>query len=597
MAFNSKKEFIDNHEKFRALLRCSHKLKFNPELAGFFDDHFEKAKRIASKPLNLAVMGEFSAGKSTFINRFLGVNFLPGGISPVTSVITTLKYGEGEKVEVHHKKDDGSVNIVSYKSYSILKNYQKANKIDDELYRRKVNSIKEIVVYLKNNNLKKFNIIDTPGFNHSDICDETTKKIFDRLDFVVWLFNASQLCKLTEEVLLKELFEKVGNIYAIVNKIDIIEKEKIDSLSLELNARINENYPEKFINHSKIHCISVKKAESDFAFLYKSFLENFNGFVINRDCKLSIELIDRICEDIQFDLKKALNNIEYFRKDATLLLTEFFNYRKSEDFLERSHDLSQEVFSVIVTGVNEILDEINTSRICNELPLKNPAMKFYRNFRAFEKFEVIKTLVGNIYEKYFDFYRVKFSILSDEIKNLVKKTSWCCSESLVKKINETLYYNETIIRGFIAKKHKLATDGHILGLLLDDFIYRNFCKERKTVAAAAKKAAVMDVNDIKSIKDVVFTSTENFLGLFKMHNRGWVENDQTVICKGANYHTRKIYNKINQEAVVQIFKMDLDTIEIEESLFEMKDKITMFARDMTNLLHDISQELGKVAKC
>ena len=115
-----KKELIDNYYKYRALLRCRDDFKSNLELSIFFSEYFAKVERIASEPLNLAVMGEFSVGKSSFINKLLGVDFLPVGITPITSIITTLKYGE-EEVKVHYIKDGESDEIVSYKSYSILK--------------------------------------------------------------------------------------------------------------------------------------------------------------------------------------------------------------------------------------------------------------------------------------------------------------------------------------------------------------------------------------------------------------------------------------------------------------------------------------------
>lgn len=53
------------------------------------------------------VMGEFSTGKSTFINTLLGADVLTTAQIPTTAVISLLSYGETPAVKLHHQ--DGSV--------------------------------------------------------------------------------------------------------------------------------------------------------------------------------------------------------------------------------------------------------------------------------------------------------------------------------------------------------------------------------------------------------------------------------------------------------------------------------------------------------
>lgn len=47
--------------------------------------------------ISIALVGRFKAGKSSFLNHFLGKNFLPVGVVPVTAVITEVCYGTEEK--------------------------------------------------------------------------------------------------------------------------------------------------------------------------------------------------------------------------------------------------------------------------------------------------------------------------------------------------------------------------------------------------------------------------------------------------------------------------------------------------------------------
>ena len=54
--------------------------------------------RLAEDRFNLAIVGQFSRGKSSLMNALLGMEKLPTGILPLTSVITTVTYGEKERV-------------------------------------------------------------------------------------------------------------------------------------------------------------------------------------------------------------------------------------------------------------------------------------------------------------------------------------------------------------------------------------------------------------------------------------------------------------------------------------------------------------------
>lgn len=52
------------------------------------------------KTLNIAVLGRFKAGKSSFLNHLLGRPLLPIGVVPVTSVVTEIEWGACERAEI-----------------------------------------------------------------------------------------------------------------------------------------------------------------------------------------------------------------------------------------------------------------------------------------------------------------------------------------------------------------------------------------------------------------------------------------------------------------------------------------------------------------
>lgn len=54
----------------------------------------------SEQTLNVAVLGRFKAGKSSFLNHLLGRDLLPVGVVPVTSVVSEIRYGPKERSEV-----------------------------------------------------------------------------------------------------------------------------------------------------------------------------------------------------------------------------------------------------------------------------------------------------------------------------------------------------------------------------------------------------------------------------------------------------------------------------------------------------------------
>jgi GTP-binding protein EngB required for normal cell division len=65
------------------------------------EDFLESCRAFSEeKTLNIAVLGRFKAGKSSFLNHLLGRPLLPVGVIPVTSVVTEIEWGPRERAEV-----------------------------------------------------------------------------------------------------------------------------------------------------------------------------------------------------------------------------------------------------------------------------------------------------------------------------------------------------------------------------------------------------------------------------------------------------------------------------------------------------------------
>jgi GTP-binding protein EngB required for normal cell division len=55
---------------------------------------------LTEEHITIAIVGRFKAGKSSFLNHFLGRSLLPVGVVPVTTVITEIQFGPTERAEV-----------------------------------------------------------------------------------------------------------------------------------------------------------------------------------------------------------------------------------------------------------------------------------------------------------------------------------------------------------------------------------------------------------------------------------------------------------------------------------------------------------------
>lgn len=65
------------------------------------EDFLESTRRFAAeKAVNVAILGRFKAGKTTFLNALAGRPLLPVGVIPVTSVVTEIEYGKAARAEI-----------------------------------------------------------------------------------------------------------------------------------------------------------------------------------------------------------------------------------------------------------------------------------------------------------------------------------------------------------------------------------------------------------------------------------------------------------------------------------------------------------------
>ena len=96
----------------------------------------------------MPLIGGFSSGKSSAINRFLGENILSVKITPETAIATELRFSENPRLEAF--KDDGSFDtFANFEEITNMQNYS---------------FVRLCVNNARIQSIEPFILVDMPGF-------------------------------------------------------------------------------------------------------------------------------------------------------------------------------------------------------------------------------------------------------------------------------------------------------------------------------------------------------------------------------------------------------------------------------------------------
>ena len=193
-------------------------------------DIVERYLRTIDENFLLVLFGEFNSGKSFFINAFLGEEIVATGITPTTTTICKVTYGDKPKQEIVFH--DGTTEVVADKN--ALWPYS-----DDEERSKRIDYI---CLFQPSKKLEKLDVIDTPGLNSLFTChEETTMNFVNKADAVLWLFHPNQGGSESEKEYLTRIKEYGKNIIGIVSHKDIVKSDEDISL---LTDFIRNNFGE-----------------------------------------------------------------------------------------------------------------------------------------------------------------------------------------------------------------------------------------------------------------------------------------------------------------------------------------------------------------
>ena len=189
-----------------------------PELADLGGDA-ARAGGSFDEPLLVTVMGEFSSGKSTFINAFIGEDVAPTGITPTTATINVVKYGRERGGRIVHR--DGHTEDLGWAEL-----FERLRGLDADAAR----SISMVEIMVPQESLTRVHLVDTPGLNSIlPEHEEVARAFIARADAVVWLFSAQQAGKSSERAALRTLADEGVRVLGVLNKVDQLEERERDA--------------------------------------------------------------------------------------------------------------------------------------------------------------------------------------------------------------------------------------------------------------------------------------------------------------------------------------------------------------------------------
>lgn len=175
--------------------------------------------RLAEDKFNLLVVGRFSRGKSTLMNAILGGDLLPTGIVPLTSVITTVRYGTRKQVVLNFNNQGLRQEI----PLSKLPEYvtQKGN--PGNAKKVAYAEIELPVEILR----RGFFFVDTPGLGSSILENTlTTEKFLPEADAFILVTSFESPLTEDEDRILQRIRHTNKKIFVVVNKLDTVTKEE-----------------------------------------------------------------------------------------------------------------------------------------------------------------------------------------------------------------------------------------------------------------------------------------------------------------------------------------------------------------------------------
>jgi tetratricopeptide (TPR) repeat protein len=206
------------------------------------------------QPLLVTVMGEFSSGKSSFVNAFIGADVAPTGITPTTATINVVRYGRERGGRIL-----GADGTTLELGWDAMLAYLRG------LTPEAARGIDRVEILVPLPQLEKINIVDTPGLNSIQPEHEATARAFiAKADAIVWVFTAAQGGKASEKKALRSIRDEGKRVLGVLNKADQLSAEETAELVAFIGGELGD-LVEAIVPFSARRALTWKRAPAQAA--------------------------------------------------------------------------------------------------------------------------------------------------------------------------------------------------------------------------------------------------------------------------------------------------------------------------------------------
>ncbi len=372
--FQTYRKQLDNlfSEVFQIFQDCNHRDFLSQTLA----EEIEKvSQKLQSRRFRVAVIGEFSQGKSTLLNALLGEEIQPVRAIPCSSTITVLKYGAQKRVICRYKgKRQEEISFEQYQVKSAISEEAALGSLSDELAK---SEIEEIIFEHPDLDLCRsgVEIVDSPGLNEHPERTAITQQLLKGTDAVIFLANASRPLTQGERDLMQDLKvqlnggktdEPAENLFVAVNFMDLLRREK-DRQDVRQRLERFLQGQNIIIGENRVHFISAQAAldaildgtEDEYLIAFQSFTQSIEKFLtVERG---SVEVKQAVVK-IHALIQEGLDELH----QAEAVLDGEINLSEAEKqkILEQIGEASGRDVRICLLAnelVDEVIEEVNTS--------------------------------------------------------------------------------------------------------------------------------------------------------------------------------------------------------------------------------------------
>lgn len=290
---------------------------------------------------SIAFVGEFSAGKTSIVNRLLGQNvddkndkgLLYTSAKAATAVPTYVIGGDKERFMFVTKDDE--LKILSKETFT------SASKEVMDKIEGLPNLVKFFIMYQKLPSLSRFSILDTPGFNSNDSADANrTMEVINECDALFWVIdvNAGTVNKSSLKVI-KEGYSSSKPLYVVINKTDTKSPGEVASVV----RKVQDDF-----NRAGIHVTDI------IGFGFKSDLATLINPIAAIEKKDEFDwILDYVDNDVKDRVKALQEKYKKADKDS----------RKWSEYVEKDLEILSDNFDCISSDAEEVSQEICDSRL------------------------------------------------------------------------------------------------------------------------------------------------------------------------------------------------------------------------------------------